>query len=135
MRKEEVTPGDLDQLAETNKQIMKEWGTVFGVNHQGLEQVFAGLDQFRAIKDGHERILSIAAWITYAMAKERPFFNGNKRTGALAAIRFLNANGYDIYFELLDVKSEFADMLIGVQRGNADYTDILKFMKKRARHL
>lgn len=132
MGKESITPTDADKLVEFNRGLMQERGTHFGVNREELDRVFQGLDQFRSISDKDKRIISMAAWIAYGIAKERPFFNGNKRTASIACVRFLNANGYDLLIELLDVKRGIHELLTTVQDNEAGLEDIRDFVKRKA---
>lgn len=133
--KEAVAPADIDRLVKINQEMMAASGTHFWVHRGELDKIFSGLDQYRKISDKRERLMNMAAWIAYAMADRRPFNNGNKRTAAIATVKFLNANGYDLLLELLDLQTQFHRLLRGVQHGTADSGDILKFLKKNARHL
>ncbi len=44
----------------------------------------------------HENIFMMAAAYAYHLIKNHPFYDGNKRTGIIAAITFLNENVYKI---------------------------------------
>ena len=44
----------------------------------------------------HEDVLAMAAAYLYHLTRNHPFVDGNKRTGAIAAFAFLDANGFDL---------------------------------------
>jgi death on curing protein len=46
--------------------------------------------------DGVEDVLSLAMTLLFGVARNHAFEQGNKRTGFLAAVVFLEANGYTI---------------------------------------
>lgn len=97
--------------------------------------MFDGLAQFSGIKDDKRRIVSKAAWIAFAISKERPYYNGNKRTASIATLRYLNANGYTVLVDLTDIGGEFYDLLVGVQDEIVGHGRLVKFLDKRTVYL
>lgn len=102
----------------------------FDVDLAELESIFKQLDQFRSITDRHERIMTMAAWILYCIAKSRPFFNGNKRSASVASIKFLNWNGYHLPLFYRVKKIEMHQLLIGIQHNTKGFDDARIFLKQ-----
>ena len=44
----------------------------------------------------HPSVIEMAAAYLYHLAENHPFVDGNKRVGAMAALIFLDLNGYDV---------------------------------------
>lgn len=133
--KEYVTPEDIDALIEYNRELMQKHGQHHRANRAMLDNILIrGLEQYRKIANRRDRVLCMAAWILYKMSKGeddvRPFFNGNKRTATIMAIKFLNWNGYDVPLELLNIQEEKHRLLTAVQHNERDYNDVLAFLKR-----
>jgi prophage maintenance system killer protein len=102
----------------------------FDIDRQALESIFERLDQFRGIADGRDRITDMAARILYRIAESRPFFNGNKRSPAVACIKFLNWNGYHLPLFSQRKKVEMHELLTGIQRQSKGFDDVRAFLKR-----
>ncbi|MBV9115219.1 MAG: type II toxin-antitoxin system death-on-curing family toxin [Hyphomicrobiales bacterium] len=64
------------------------------------------------IYDGERDILWLAVSLLAAIVQNHPFEQGNKRTAFLAALIFLNKNGYDLTFP--DENAKLADLVLGL---------------------
>jgi death-on-curing protein len=64
--------------------------------------------------ENQDDVAVLASCLMFALARNHPFEQGNKRTAATAMIGFLGANGFR--FDLVD-DVEFADSLIAVLTG------------------
>ena len=71
----------------------------------------------------HPTILEMAAAYLYHLVENHPFVDGNKRVGAMAALIFLDLNGYD--FDASD--AEFTDMVLKVADGKMLKAEIMLF--------
>ncbi|MEZ4599140.1 MAG: type II toxin-antitoxin system death-on-curing family toxin [Syntrophotaleaceae bacterium] len=70
----------------------------------------------------------MAAAYQFHLVKNHPFLDGNKRVGAVSAFIFLALNGYD--FDAPE--DEFADMVVGVSRGELDKGEVAGFIRRWA---
>ena len=76
----------------------------------------------------HPTILEMAAAYLYHLVENHPFVDGNKRVGAMAALIFLDLNGYD--FDASD--AEFTDMVLKVASGKMLKAEITLFFHRHA---
>ena len=113
-----------------NKEVVKDTGEPFFLRDPGLLEsaVFKAFNRFRY--DRVNDVVSLATTLLFGIARNHPFEQGNKRTGLLAAVAFLEINGYEIEPEaqltlassIIQViegsltEEQFADMLWTVVR-------------------
>jgi len=76
----------------------------------------------------HPTIIEMAAAYLYHLVENHPFVDGNKRVGAMAALIFLDLNGYD--FDASD--AEFTDMVLKVASGKMLKAEITLFFRQHA---
>ena len=76
----------------------------------------------------HPSIIEMAAAYLYHLVENHPFVDGNKRVGAMAALIFLDLNGYD--FDASD--AEFTDMVLKVASGKMLKAEITLFFRQHA---
>ena len=74
----------------------------------------------------HPTILEMAAAYLYHLVENHPFVDGNKLVGAMAALIFLDLNGYD--FDASD--AEFTDMVLKVAGGKMLKAEITLFFRQ-----
>jgi len=67
----------------------------------------------QAVAYGEKDIAKLAATLAYALAKNHPFLDGNKRTAFFAMDMFLRRNGYSVRFD----PRAWADNIEGVAAG------------------
>jgi death-on-curing protein len=77
----------------------------------------------------HTHTHEMAAAYLFHIVRNHPFNDGNKRTGAVAALVFLLLNGFD--FDALE--DDFAEMVLDVARGELDKADVAVFLKRYIR--
>lgn len=77
----------------------------------------------------HTDIVEMAAAYLFHIVRNHPFSDGNKRTGAAAAIVFLYLNG----FEVDAGEREFENLVRRVAEGKEGKEDITRFLKRRTR--
>ena len=73
----------------------------------------------------HPSIIEMAAAYLYHLVENHPFLDGNKRVGAMAALIFLDLNGYD--FDASD--ADFTEMVLKVASGKMMKPEISIFLK------
>jgi death on curing protein len=77
----------------------------------------------------HTDIYEMAAAYLFHLAKNHPFVDGNKRVGAVAALVFLDLNGF-----VFDAPEEdFAEMVLAVARGDLGKADVAVFIRRFTR--
>jgi death-on-curing protein len=74
----------------------------------------------------HTNIYEMAAAYLFHLVKNHPFNDGNKRTGAVAALVFLTLNGFD--FDAPE--DDFAEMVLDVAGGELDKADVTAFIRR-----
>jgi death on curing protein len=79
-----------------NKDLVEETGEPFFLRDRGLLESAVAKPINRFHYDGVEDVLSLAMTLLFGVARNHAFEQGNKRTGFLAAVVFLEANGYTI---------------------------------------
>jgi death on curing protein len=71
----------------------------------------------------------MAAAYLFHIVQNHPFLDGNKRTGAVAALVFLDLNGVEIDAP----KESIYDLTISVAKGEAGKQEIAAFFRNLAR--
>ena len=96
----------LESIIEINKLVCTEGGN----SHQCLdagkvESAIATAFYPGSYPFAHGGLARVAGALCFYLVKAHAFIDGNKRTGALTAITFLNLHGIDIDY-LIDTKNE-----------------------------
>ena len=81
---------------------------------------------------GHERFPSISdktAAYCFFIARNHPFFDGNKRTALLTSLHFLMKNGMTPFFD----HDETYALIIGVADGTVDIEQLSSFFRRAIR--
>ena len=74
----------------------------------------------------HPTILEMAAAYLYHLVENHPFVDGNKRVGAMAALIFLDMNGFE--FDASD--EDFTAMVLKVANGEMMKSEISLFLRQ-----
>ena len=88
---------DVDDVLELHALQLARYGGADGVRDRGLLE--SALAQPRATGDGefvHGDLFAMAAAYLFHLVQNHPFVDGNKRTGMLATLVFLDLNGISI---------------------------------------
>ena len=89
------------QVIETNKYLCKQGGNPHHCFDSGKVQsalftaFYPGAHPFQL-----GGIAKLAGALCFYLVKSHAFMDGNKRTGALVAITFLNVNGWDLQYSI-----------------------------------
>ena len=87
----------VDEVLELQARLLAEHGGQQGVRDRGLLESAVATPQASFGGDFlHEDIFAMAAAYAYHIAENQPFFDGNKRAAAGAALVFLRLNGLRI---------------------------------------
>lgn len=76
----------------------------------------------------HKDLFEMAAAYLYHLVQNHPFLDGNKRTGAVAALVFLDLNGIQIDAP----KGSLYDLTMAVATGRAGKAEIAEFFRVHA---
>jgi death on curing protein len=113
-----------------NEEVVRETDEPFFLLDRGLLESAVAKTSNHFHYDGVEDVVSLATTLLFGVARNHPFVQGNKRTGFLAAVVFLEINGYTIeadasrdlapsiiyVLERRLTEKQFADMLWTVVR-------------------
>jgi death on curing protein len=120
----------LAEVLEIHKDQVARYGGDPGI--RDIELLKSALGMPPATYGGqflHTDIYEMAAACLFHLLKNHPFVDGNKRTGAVAALVFLALNGFD--FDASE--DDFAEIVLAVARGELDKADVTVFMRRFAR--
>ncbi|MFO7686935.1 MAG: type II toxin-antitoxin system death-on-curing family toxin [Desulfobacterales bacterium] len=120
----------LVEVLEIKQDQVARYGGASGI--RDIELLKSALGMPSATYGGqflHTDIFEIAAAYLFHLVKNHPFVDGNKRTGAVAALVFLALNNFD--FDAPE--DDFAEMVLAVVRGDLDKADVAVFIRRFAR--
>ncbi len=120
---------DLDRVLRTHLSLIEAYGGEPGVRDIGLLHSAVAMPQ--ASFGGeflHKDLFEMAAAYLFHIVQNHPFIDGNKRTGAAAAIIFLDMNGVEIEAD----EEGLVDLTLRVATGQAGKPDIAEFFRSHA---
>ena len=91
---------DIDHTMQLHRSLIETYGGVEGIRDVGLLHSAIAMPQ--ASFGGeflHRDLFEMAAAYHYHIVQNHPFIDGNKRTGAAAAIIFLSMNDMELIVE------------------------------------
>jgi death-on-curing protein len=77
----------------------------------------------------HEDLFEMAAAYLFHITRNHPFFDGNKRTGAVAALVFLSLNDIEIEAE----EDAFEQAVLAVGAGKWGKADVAAFLREHVK--
>ena len=116
-----------EQIIALNLRAIRKDGGIHGVLNRSL--LLSATAMPRVTFDGqylHESAAAMAGAYLFHFCQAHAFCDGNKRTAVLAAVVFLDLNGYDI--EVND--DEFEELVLGVASHTIDKGHVMKFFEK-----
>ncbi len=117
----EVTFLDIDDVLELHAAQLAEFGGADGLRDRGLLE--SAIAQAQASFGGmyvHDGLFAMAAAYLFHIVSNHPFVDGNKRTGLLAALVFLDINGVSIE----QPNEELYEVTIGVASGHIQKSQV-----------
>jgi death-on-curing protein len=78
----------------------------------------------------HTDLYEMAAAYLFHITQNHPFIDGNKRTGAVAALVFLSLNNVEIESD----EEEFERIVLGVAQGKIEKASVAEFFRKNSRY-
>ncbi len=113
-------------LAIHEKQIAR-FGGMSGIRDMGLLESALAMPQATFFGQYlHKDIDEMAAAYLFHLVNNHPFLDGNKRTGAVAALIFLKVNGYPYKC----YRPRMESMVLAVAQGVMDKAQIAEFFRK-----
>jgi death-on-curing protein len=129
--KEPVWIDERDTLALHDRLLALEGGAA-GLRDKGLlESVLARPKQLRAY-DNKADVIQMAAAYTFGIVRDHPFVDGNKRTGFVVGVLFLELNGY----RFVASEEDAAQAVLSLAAGRLEEAAFAAWMRasvKRAR--
>ena len=117
----------LDEVLQIHRYQIEHFGGDPGVRDLGLLE--SAVHQPCAVFDGrflHEDLASMAAAYLYHIVPDHAFADGNKRTGAHAAIVFLGMNNVDVDYPT----DEMEALTVGVATNQVSEERLAEFFRK-----
>ena len=105
------------------------YGGASGVRDLGLLE--SAVAQPQATYGGnalHDDLFEMAAAYLFHIVKNHPFMDGNKRTGVVAALVFLDLNGV----EVAAPRGSIYELTMSVAEGRCGKADVAEFFRTRA---
>lgn len=86
----------LEDIVDFHAAQIAEHGGSLGVRDmEGLKSALAAPQSGMAGRYFHDDVFQMAAAYLFHLVKNHPFVDGNKRAGAIAALVFLDSNGWE----------------------------------------
>lgn len=120
---------DIPDLLRIHADQVDLYGGEHGVRDPGLLESAAA--QPRATFGGqflHGDVFDMAAAYLFHIVQNHPFIDGNKRTGLMAALVFLDLNGVEIDAP----RGSLYDLTMSVATGQAGKQEIAEFFRRLA---
>lgn len=117
----------VEQVVEFHRQIIAETGGAHGIREMGL--LMSAVEMPKASMFGellHPTIYDQAAAYLYHIVCNHAFLDGNKRTGTVTALTFLEVNGVRLEYDEMN----FEELILKVAQGYADKKEIASFFQK-----
>jgi len=118
---------ELGEMLLIHQDQLQRYGGSTGIRDIGILQSATAMPR-AGIADRylHEDLFEMAAAYMYYVVRDHPFVDGNKRTGAVAALVFLEMNDIEI---LVD-EEELESIVRSVTEGNTTKADIATFLRR-----
>jgi death on curing protein len=120
---------DLEDVLELHGLQLARYGGADGVRDRGLLE--SAIAQPQATFDGafvHDGLFAMAAAYLFHIVQNHPFVDGNKRTGLLAALVFLDLNGISITHG----SPGLHDLTLGVAEGRVTKAEAAETLQRIA---
>lgn len=128
----ELTFLSLDEVLEIHADQIERYGGSEGVRDRaGLESAIAAPQATFGGQYLHRSVPAMAAAYLFHLCQNHPFIDGNKRTGANAAITFLLLNDWEPLFE----EDELMAMVLSVASGAMNKPELIEVFEIRCQPL
>jgi len=117
----------LDDVIRIYQDQMARYGGKTGI--RDLNALLSAIALPQAAIDGrylHDGVFEMAAAYLFHIVQNHPFIDGNKRTGTVAALTFLDLNGVEVNID----DDELVDFVFAVAQGAHDKPAIAAFFRR-----
>jgi death-on-curing protein len=124
-------PRWLGRLAidEAHYRQIREHGGRYGVRDENALESALARPRQRWEYDEESQIPDLAAAYAFGMVRNHPYVDGNKRTGLVAMVAFLDRNGYD----LTASDAAVVEVILSVAAGDLSEAALADWVRSRAR--
>ena len=120
----------LAEVLELHRRVVAEWGGSAGLRDLGaLEGALAQPRQTYGGADLYPSLEEKAVALGFALIRNHPFVDGNKRVGHAALEVFLVLNGHELHATI----DEAEQIVLGVAAGEIDRTEFLGWVRTHLR--
>ena len=113
------------EVVELHEKIITATGGSFGIRDlRLLESAVLGCCQSFGGDDLYPTVTEKAARMAYAVCKNHPFIDGNKRVAVASMLVILRMNDIALQY----MQSELVDLGLGIAKGSIDYDDIVAWI-------
>lgn len=120
---------DIDRALRTHRSLIERYGGVEGIRDVGLLHSAIAMPQASFGGEFLQKdLFEMAAAYLYHIVQNHPFWDGNKRTGAAAAIIFLAMNGVELEAD----EDGLVALTLAVAEGRAGKQQIAGFLRMQA---
>lgn len=119
----------VDDVLQIHQDQIERYGGSPDLRDPGL--LTSAVDTPRATFDGsnlHGDLFEMAAAYLFHIVRNHPFVDGNKRTGAAAALVFLDLNGIEMDID----DAELVDHVLAIAEGKVPKAEVAAFLRTRA---
>jgi death on curing protein len=102
-------------------------GGVPGLRDEGLLESALARPRNKWTYRRKSSLALLAAAYVFALVKDHPFHDGNKRVAFLTGVMFLGLNGYQLVAE----ESDVVTAMLGLASGRASEADMARWIRKR----
>lgn len=97
-----------------------------------LEGIIAQVQANYFGKEQYPNLHSKAAFLFYALIKNHPFFNGNKRVAVVALFEFLKRNALEVYLDEQTLLNDLFELAIYTSESSAeDFKKVMNRLKRK----
>jgi death-on-curing protein len=117
----------LAEVIEIHRDQIDRYGGSPGIRDVGLLESTASMPQ--AAMGGeylHGDVFEMAAAYLFHIVKNHPFVDGNKRTGAVAALVFLEINDVNVALD----EDELVDIVVSLAEGKTQKHDVAAYFRR-----
>jgi len=120
---------DVDDVLLIHEEQLPRYGGSAGIRDRALLESAVAMPRATAGGEfAHEDLFAMAAAYAFHIAQNQPFVDGNKRTGLLAALVFLDLNGV----EITDPKGRLYDAMISMAERRLDKAGMARLLRELA---
>lgn len=120
---------EIDALT-IHDRVLAFHGGAAGVRNEGLLQSALARPRQLAAYDERADLVDMATAYTAGIVKNHPFVDGNKRTGFVAGVLFLELNG----FRFTATEDAAADAVLALAAGKLDEAEYTIFLRENVTH-